>query len=126
VKQFAKILNRALPSDIRVLDCVEVPESFHARFDCLSREYMYFFMRRSLNVRKMDEACQLLLGSHDFRNLCKMNVVQEGCFIRAVLSAGVYPAESLFFAGQGWEHLASGSKMETSAVGPESRPCGTK
>lgn len=95
--KFSSILNRSLPDDIKIIDCVEVSDSFNARFDCISREYMYFFMRRTLDVKKMDEACKLLEGRHDFRNMCRANVVQQDNYERRIMHAGVYPANSLIF-----------------------------
>ena len=47
---------------------------FSARFDCTSRTYKYFFPRGDLNLFKMNEAGQTLIGEHDFRNFCKMDV----------------------------------------------------
>ena len=47
---------------------------FSARFDCTSRTYKYFFPRGDLNLFKMNEAGKFLLGEHDFRNFCKMDV----------------------------------------------------
>ena len=81
-------LNRALPDDVRVLCWYAVPDGFSSRFDCTSRRYEYHFTRvhivrgefgRSepeeiLDVEKMREACGKLVGTHDFRNFCKMNV----------------------------------------------------
>lgn len=49
-------------------------QKYSARFDCVGRTYKYFFPRSELNVDKMQEACKFLVGSHDFRNLCKMDV----------------------------------------------------
>ena len=91
------MLNRSLPEDIKVIDCVEVADEFNARFDCVSREYMYFFMRRALDVQKMEEACKYLEGKYDFRNICKINVVQHESFVRRIIHAGIYPANSLLF-----------------------------
>ena len=44
------------------------------RFNCVQRTYKYFFPRGDLNLSLMNEAGELLLGSHDFRNFCKMDV----------------------------------------------------
>ena len=42
--QYPRVLNRLLPSDIRVLAwCPSVPENFHARYSCGERRYRYFF-----------------------------------------------------------------------------------
>ena len=91
------MLNRSLPDDIRVIECVEVPENFNARFDCISREYMYFFMRRTYDVVRMDTAAKLLEGKHDYRNICKLNVVQQENYVRRIHHAGIYPADHLIF-----------------------------
>ena len=49
-------------------------QSFSARFDCLDRTYHYYFPRGKLNLDQMRTASQLLIGDHDFRNFCKMDV----------------------------------------------------
>ena len=83
-------LNRALPDDVRVLCWYAVPDGFSSRFDCTSRRYEYHFTRvhlacgengsahteseEILDVERMREACAKLIGTHDFRNFCKMNV----------------------------------------------------
>uniref|UniRef100_A0A4W6BZ42 Pseudouridylate synthase 3 n=1 Tax=Lates calcarifer TaxID=8187 RepID=A0A4W6BZ42_LATCA len=71
---YVKMLNRVLPQDIRILDWAPVAEGFSARFDCQSRTYRYYFPRGSLDVALMAEAAKRYEGTHDFRNLCKMDV----------------------------------------------------
>ncbi|KAM4608183.1 tRNA pseudouridine(38/39) synthase isoform 2-T2 [Discoglossus pictus] len=94
--RYAHILNRVLPPDIRVLSWAVVPPSFSARFSCRSRTYRYLFPRAQLNVEMMDKAAQLLEGTHDFRNLCKMDVANGVLnFTRTVLSARVEPVAEL-------------------------------
>ncbi|KAM8962413.1 tRNA pseudouridine(38/39) synthase [Pelodytes ibericus] len=90
--RYAHILNRVLPPDIRVLSWAAVPSSFSARFNCRSRTYRYLFPRAQLDVQAMDRAAHLLEGSHDFRNLCKMDVANGVLnFTRTILSATVGP-----------------------------------
>jgi tRNA pseudouridine38/39 synthase len=89
-------LNRALPDDVRALCWYAVPDGFSSRFNCTSRRYEYHFTRvvrqnlappprggeeagkcepeEILDVERMREACEKLVGTHDFRNFCKMNV----------------------------------------------------
>ena len=43
-----------------------------ARFDCQSRTYKYFFPRGLLDLQRMEDGGQNLVGSHDFRNFCKV------------------------------------------------------
>ncbi|KAG8447377.1 hypothetical protein GDO86_014737 [Hymenochirus boettgeri] len=94
--RYTHILNRVLPPDIRVLSWSAVPPSFSARFSCRSRTYRYLFPRAQLDVEAMDRAAQLLEGTHDFRNLCKMDVANGVVnFTRTVLSASVGPVTEI-------------------------------
>ena len=72
---YCLLLNKVLPKHIRAISWQPlITQKYSARFDCVGRTYKYFFPRGDLNVEKMQEACKYLVGSHDFRNLCKMDV----------------------------------------------------
>ena len=76
-------LNANLPRDIRILESVDVDMSFNSRFDALDKTYMYqiyndrvgspFYSRYScfipqvLDINKMEEALNLIIGTHDFK-----------------------------------------------------------
>ncbi|XP_028287960.1 tRNA pseudouridine(38/39) synthase [Parambassis ranga] len=93
---YVKLLNRVLPQDIRALDWVPVAEGFSARFDCQSRTYRYYFPRGALDVALMADAAKRYEGTHDFRNLCKMDVGNGVLqFERTILSATVKPVQPL-------------------------------
>ncbi|MGP1354187.1 MAG: tRNA pseudouridine(38-40) synthase TruA [Parasphingopyxis sp.] len=67
---------------IAILDCAEVDDEWHARFDCIGRRYLYRIVNRRaplaleqgrawripqpLGEVAMHEAAQLLVGKHDF------------------------------------------------------------
>ncbi|CAG0894946.1 unnamed protein product, partial [Darwinula stevensoni] len=68
---YSYMLNRVLPHEIRVIAWAPVESSFSARFNCVQRTYKYFIPRGNLNI---EEAALSLIGEHDFRNLCKMDV----------------------------------------------------
>lgn len=51
-----------------------VNEDFNARFSCLNRTYKYYFPRSGIDITAMRTAAQYLCGTHDFRNLCKMDI----------------------------------------------------
>ncbi|NXK00573.1 PUS3 synthase, partial [Corythaixoides concolor] len=88
--RYTHILNRVLPPDIRALAWAPVEPDFSARFSCLRRTYRYFFPCADLDVALMDSAAQRYVGTHDFRNLCKMDVANGVVnFQRTILSAGV-------------------------------------
>ncbi|CAH0712912.1 unnamed protein product, partial [Brenthis ino] len=94
---YCKILNRLLPKEIRALAWMPIPDDkpeFSARFDCKKRQYKYYFPRSSLNIEAMSRACAYLIGSHDFRHLCKMDVgngVVE--FTREIIAADIRAVE---------------------------------
>lgn len=69
------MINGILPDEIRLLSIKPVDSSFNARFDCTRRTYKYFFFQNDMDIEKMREGAAILLGEHDFRNLCKIDVV---------------------------------------------------
>jgi len=87
---YCKMLNCLLPKDIRIVAWSPVDECFSARFHCGSRTYKYWFPRADLDINLMNQAVQQVVGTHDFRNLCKMDVgngVVE--YYRRIISANV-------------------------------------
>lgn len=72
---YCNLLNRVLPRDIRVISWMPlITPEFSARFDCIERGYKYFFPRGNLDIDLMREASHQLVGAHDFRNFCKLDV----------------------------------------------------
>ena len=78
---FCYKLNAILPRSIAVRSVLPVPDDFHARFSAVQRSYTYFIHRKKdpfvaayswqcgfpgLDFDAMNEACQYLLGTHDF------------------------------------------------------------
>lgn len=73
--RYCESLNRVLPKDIRCIAWKPLyNREFSSRFDCRERTYRYFFPRSDLDIVAMQSACDYLVGPHDFRNLCKMDV----------------------------------------------------
>jgi tRNA pseudouridine38/39 synthase len=72
---YIHILNRALPSAVRVYAWAPVDHAFSARFSARSRTYKYFvpnfFSEESLS--KMNAAAKMMIGRHDFGNFCKFD-----------------------------------------------------
>lgn len=85
-EKIAIALNQRLPEAIRVQRSEEVPETFHPRFcDCektycysisntaiqmpISRNYAYHVYHK-LDLEKMREAAEELVGTHDFTAFC--------------------------------------------------------
>ena len=79
-------LRKYLPEDIGIYSCREVSPRFHARLNALEKTYQYRLwnsdqpcvfdrrfvavMEEELDVERMQEAAQLLLGTHDFSAFC--------------------------------------------------------
>ena len=80
-------LNALLPKDIAIYHIHKVNADAHARFDAVSREYLYkislnknvfsfnetYYVRPKLDVVKMNEASQILLEYKDFQCFSKSN-----------------------------------------------------
>lgn len=89
---YTTLLNRVLPLDIRVLGWAPVPDGFSARFCCSYRTYRYFFDGDGYDLGRMSAAAGRLVGEHDFRNFCKMDVTTVQSFVRVVREATVLTA----------------------------------
>ncbi|GAA3782033.1 tRNA pseudouridine(38-40) synthase TruA [Corallibacter vietnamensis] len=80
-------MNSFLPKDIAIQDIFKVQPEAHARFDALSREYVYrislekdvfnfnqtYYMKMMLDVDKMNEASNILFEYKDFQCFSKSN-----------------------------------------------------
>lgn len=100
--EYVKVLNGVLPQEIRMLAWAPVQPSFSARFDCKQRTYRYFFPRGNLDIDRMQEGAQLLVGEHDFRNLCKMDVGNGVTnFTRRIFSTSITELSSGTTTGSG-------------------------
>eukprot|EP00007_Cunea_sp_BSH-02190019_P002731 CAMPEP_0174244532 /NCGR_PEP_ID=MMETSP0417-20130205/35543_1 /TAXON_ID=242541 /ORGANISM="Mayorella sp, Strain BSH-02190019" /LENGTH=530 /DNA_ID=CAMNT_0015324223 /DNA_START=207 /DNA_END=1795 /DNA_ORIENTATION=- len=90
---YTQMLNRCLPSDIRVVGWAPVPVHFSARFSCTHRTYKYFFLRGTKDLEKMQVGADQLVGFHDYRNFCKMDAVNVKNFERRILSFHIRPLD---------------------------------
>ena len=75
-------LNRFLPKDIQAQSAIEIPTSFNARYNAISKTYEYGFyisdhvmpilnprnykLPSSIDVELMQQACALFVGKHNF------------------------------------------------------------
>ncbi|KAJ7623529.1 pseudouridine synthase [Roridomyces roridus] len=87
---YTLLLNRILPLTIRVLAWSPVTPEFSSRFACTSRHYKYFFAPDGLDISRMVEAANLLVGEHDFRNFCKLDPAKQlTTYRRRIVSADI-------------------------------------
>lgn len=120
LKAWVKGSNAELDDDVRILWAREVADDFHARYSAIARFYRYVILNRQersalhrkratwhyhpLNVERMHEAAQTLLGEHDFssfraqscqsksprRTLHFIHVKREGDFVTIELAANAF------------------------------------
>jgi len=109
-------VNRALPDAIVITACREVPEDFHARYDCTGKEYRYKIWNAAvrnpfaltyalhypypLKETLLHDSAQDFLGTHDFsafqtlgssiedtvRTMTAASVVREGDWVTFFIS----------------------------------------
>lgn len=86
-------MNRYLPQDIIIKKVEDVPERFHARYNTTGKKYSYYvwndaipsaFERyyslhyhQPLDIDKMNQACSLLVGSHDFLGFSSLKKMKK-------------------------------------------------
>lgn len=86
---FIKKINLNLPSDIKVITCKEICNSFHSRFNAIKKTYIYticndccydvftrkfsYMIEDKLDLNAMTAAAHLLEGTHDFTNFTNAN-----------------------------------------------------
>lgn len=92
---YARVLNAILPPDVQVMSWCPVDKTFNARFHAGYRVYRYYFVRRALNVAAMAEAGHAMVGTHDFRNICRPYPDKAVRYTRTVLSLRILPTAAV-------------------------------
>ncbi|ABN67375.2 pseudouridine synthase [Scheffersomyces stipitis CBS 6054] len=98
--KYLSIINALLPPDIRMTAvCLRPPPKFDARFSCDYRHYRYLFKKHDLDIELMNEACIKYIGSHDFRNFCKIDGSKQITnYVREVYSMKIIHLKDDFYA----------------------------
>ena len=105
LKAFVGGLNYYLPRDIAVKEAFGVDDSFDVRRSALSREYKYdilnsptrspmrqdfsYLVNGNLDIGAMNQACQALIGKHDFASFVTSTDIGEKSTVRNVHKAGI-------------------------------------
>lgn len=105
------LLNDVLPLNIRILKSYETNCAFNARLYAKRKTYGYNFyfgdeenayynkfaiyFKKELNIKKMEEACEYLIGTHDFSSFCaaKTSITNK---TRTIYSAKILKYENYF------------------------------
>jgi tRNA pseudouridine38-40 synthase len=101
-------LQTKLPDDVAVVDAVEVPYGFSARYDTVRKTYRYVIQnsrlrtpwlrnyigwhRAPLDERAMQAALDVLVGTHDFRSF-ETDWPNKATSVRTVLEATIWRSD---------------------------------
>lgn len=105
-ERLTDILNRRLPTDLKVQHAQQARENFHARFSAKSRLYRYtiytgahpsvwklryaWHYPRQLDITAMQTALEQILGEHDFRPF-SVKIPTEKNTVRTLYRGAVLP-----------------------------------
>ncbi|MBO1307918.1 tRNA pseudouridine(38-40) synthase TruA [Enterococcus sp. 669A] len=114
--------NRYLPQDIVVKNVEEATERFHARYNATGKQYSYyvwnaeipsaferaysFYYPQQLDLARMEEACEKLIGKHDFIGFSALKKSKKST-VRTIESISIEQEGSLLhfsFVGDGFLH----------------------
>lgn len=89
-ERFRDAINYYLPDDIRIVESIQAADQFHARFDAKFRRYRYLvglkptaiyrhqrWFQRSLDIKILNQAAELITGEHDFKAFCVVSSQKE-------------------------------------------------
>lgn len=115
-------LQTKLPADVVVVDALEVPLGFSARFDTVRKTYRYVIQnaplrtpwlrnyvgwhRTALDEQAMQAALDVLVGTHDFRSF-ESDWPNKATSVRTILNAKIWRTDS-------WELWRAESGQRTS------------
>ena len=95
-------VNTKLPASIRVMDCEQVADDFHARFSATAKTYTYdlclapvlpplqaglaWHLPRQLDLATLEQAVEIFKGEHCFRAFCakRGNETEETSYVRNI------------------------------------------
>ncbi|NAS89715.1 tRNA pseudouridine(38-40) synthase TruA [ANME-1 cluster archaeon AG-394-G21] len=80
-----RMINSMLPNDIWALAMAKPHAGFNARKEAISREYRYFlFLQTELDISRMRDASELLIGAHDFSNFSQRDGLEGKSLIKGI------------------------------------------
>jgi tRNA pseudouridine38-40 synthase len=94
-RQLINAINDRLPHDINVLRAKLVPNSFHARHQAISRQYLYqistrrtafaknhvWWIKDKIDLKLMNEATKLIAGKHNFQSFCELDNPKDSTIV---------------------------------------------
>jgi len=111
-EKLVRALNSNLPDDIECLMAENADENFHPVFGSVDKTYRYIFalgkrrdpllnqqitfMTRKLDIEKMEEACKLFVGKHDFADFFTVGT-DVATTVREIFSCSLTKMEATGF-----------------------------
>ncbi len=109
LKKLKDIMNKNLPSNIKIKNISKVDEGFHSRFHAKKRVYRYLVTEEEISVfnskfishskkidkNKIDEAIKEFIGVHDFEYFHKVGSDKENT-VREVFDARFYKYKNIY------------------------------
>ncbi|MFZ4599066.1 MAG: tRNA pseudouridine(38-40) synthase TruA [Terrimicrobiaceae bacterium] len=121
IDRWRQALNAHLPPAVRVMAIRRAPTSFHARFSAVGKVYCYtiwnsevmsplensraWHVFHPLDISRVEAACQVFVGTHDFSAFSANRSKEEKSTIRQLTDIRVSrrgPLVSLTFRGEGF------------------------
>lgn len=106
-----RALNKVLPDDIVVVKSEQVDETFHPRYQDLSKTYLYsvcngpfhlpkyrhfsMHFRHKLSLELMEEAAKDLIGTHDFKSFASIGTTVEDT-VRTIYDIKITLSDSMY------------------------------
>lgn len=93
LNEMLDFFHQYLPQDIVIKHLEEMPERFHARYNSVGKQYSYYiwnervpsafyknysmYVPETLNITKIEEACDKLTGTHDFKGFSALKKTKK-------------------------------------------------
>lgn len=89
-----RMINSMLPNDIWALAIAKPHAGFNARKEAIRREYRYFlFLQTELDISRMRDASELLIGAHDFSNFSQRDGLEGKSLIKAIKQVNIVKSD---------------------------------
>ena len=122
VSEIKNYLTKYLPSDIGIVEVSEASERFHSRLNAKQKTYLYriaipgvsnvferkylWYFPETLDIKKMEEAASLLIGTHDFKGFSSIKKTKKST-VRSIYNIEIKKTKKeiqISYTGNGFLH----------------------
>ena len=130
VNEIKNYLTKYLPSDIGIVEVSEASERFHSRLNAKEKTYLYriaipgvsnvferkylWYFPETLDIKKMEEAASLLIGTHDFKGFSSIKKTKKST-VRSIYNIEIKKTKKeiqISYTGNGFLHNKSTGKYK--------------